>query len=99
MNRLDTEWSLKFAHILCNKLALDLDADDYSSLPAVSELLMDLPVEAVLAATQHQLGIERCVKHGLDDKGSFFYKVLHRLNKELNGRPDKHVEDEDTNDT
>ena len=77
MNRLPNEEMLHLAGLLTKKLALDLDADDYSSLAIVADLLMEMPVEMVTSSLAHQIGIERCVRHSLDEEGPFL-KVLVR---------------------
>lgn len=66
MNRLSKNESYQLAILLCAKLALDLDADDHSSIASVFQMLSDLSVEDVLWAMRTQVGIERCVKHELD---------------------------------
>ena len=95
MNRFDNQETFTFAMLLAKKVALDLDAEDYSALPVLSDLLMEFPTEMVAIAVRTHIGIERCVKHSLDEDGPFL-KVLVHLNKaemELG----EYVEDEDPN--
>lgn len=80
MNRFDKEDSCRFVSYLAKKIALDLDAKDYSSLPVLTDLLMELSEEEMLFAIRSQIGIERCVQHDLDDEAGPFYKVLVRMN-------------------
>lgn len=93
MNRFPKEESYRFAQFLAKKIALDLDADDYSSLPALVDLLIELPVEEVLWAIRHQIGIERCVCHDLDRDGPFL-KLLLFLNEAVK-KIDSNVQDQD----
>lgn len=94
MNRLDPEQTYQLAHLLCHKLALDLDAEDYSSVQMVSDFLMECPTELVIQAVSQQVRLERCVKHNLDED-VFFQKVLMRLNDAANEAA-SYVEDKDS---
>jgi hypothetical protein len=69
----------QLALLLCKKLALDLDENDYSSLSAISKLLIEMPVEETKSAVSQQIGLDRVVYHELDEKGSF-QKVLLYIN-------------------
>jgi hypothetical protein len=67
MNRLSNEETLSLAMLLTKKLALDLDADDFTSIPDITKLLSDIPLEAFLFAFRQNVGIERTVHHDLDE--------------------------------
>lgn len=97
MNRLDPEQTFQLAHLLCHKLALDLDAEDYSSVQMVSDFLMECPTELVIQAVSQQVRIERCVKHNLDED-LFFQRVLIRLNDAVD-EVVSYVEAQDKNDS
>jgi len=79
MNRLDRQDSFNFAFILARKVALDLDAGDLSMLSNYVPFLMEMEVELLTIVVRSQIGIERLVKHNLDEH-SDFVKVLYRIN-------------------
>lgn len=80
MNRLNEEDTIQFANLLCQKLALDLDANDKSSAKIVFQLLLDLPAEVVRKAMKKWIGINRMVQHDIDqDEG--YISILEKINQ------------------
>lgn len=86
MNRLNEEDTIQFANLLCQKLALDLDANDKSSAKIVFQLLLDLPAEIVHKAIRVGIGIDRIVQHNLDAGGE--YKDLRLIFKNISQIPE-----------
>jgi hypothetical protein len=79
VSRLKPEDSMNLAILLCHKLALDLDANDLSSVSAVSSILSDLPIESVIVAIRSYLQLERIVCHDLDSN-NVFRPLLEKMN-------------------
>jgi hypothetical protein len=71
MNRLNQEAQLALANLLCQKIALDLEAGDQSTLDPAIELLSEIEMEALLLAIRTQIGIERIIKYRLDERKDF----------------------------
>ena len=66
MNRLTKEQQISLASLLSQKLALDLDAGDTSTLDACATVLVEFPNDVFLEAFKKYVNIERIVKHNLD---------------------------------
>lgn len=93
MNRFNNQDTFNWANLLAQKVALDLDAGDKTSLKVLSSLLLELPSEMLTTAVRTYIGIDRCVQNELDERGPF-RKVLERINQ-ASLELDNHVETED----
>jgi len=71
MKRLTNETDVDFATRLCTKLATDLDANDLSSVDTTFQSLGKLPVGIFVPAIKAKIGIDRLVKHNLDENEHF----------------------------
>jgi hypothetical protein len=83
MNRLSNEDALQLAHLLCKKLALDIDAEDRSSIKMVVPILLELPLLEVIWPALTEIGVDRASKYNLDVDPDLNELII-KLNTKLN---------------
>jgi len=80
MNRLDKQDTFNFAVLLCQKLALDLDANDTSAIDSTAFFLDQLDTEILLITVRSLIQLDRIIRMGLDEH-PVFAKILIRINQ------------------
>ena len=71
---------LILASILCQDLAMDLDAGSIKKVRPIGAVLMDFPAEIILLAVRRHIQIERLVRHDMDED-PIFMRVLTKVNR------------------
>lgn len=89
MRRHDNEDDQAFANRVCVKVAQDLDAGDRSSLDMAGKVFADLPINAFGLAFAFYIGLERALKHNLDEDTNELSKLFMKLGDYMVAHPDE----------
>lgn len=80
--RLSNLEQLILAFVMCQELAHDLDSGDRSWIQSIGSALTDFPPDVILLSVRRYIGIDRLVRHDLDED-PIFEKCLRRVNKHI----------------